>query len=947
MEKRLYDMMDWAAVEEMVYSESADPHAVLGPHLTEEGLLVQALFPGAEKVFVTRPGKADVEMELADDAGFFACLLDEKKVVPYELRAVFEDGTEAVYPDAYAFRPAFDEAFLKRVSAGNETELWKYLGATVMTVDGTEGVRFAVWAPNAMRVSVVGDFVNWDGRRLQMKRIADSGLFCLFVPCIRPGDLYKYEIKTARREILMKSDPFALQSELRPGTASVVAASSDYAWGDEGWLASRQERRMHGGAQPFSVYELHAGAWFREEEKEDADAAGADAGAVGADVTAGAGGVAAASKWDKLADRLIPYVTELGFTHVELMPVMEHLLDASLGYQVSGYFSPTARYGSPDDFRRFVDRLHQAGIGLVLDWPADRFPKDACGLIRFDGTTLFETEWENGDMAAFDFKKPQVSNYLISNALYWLKEFHADGLHVVGMSRILYYSSADGQMNLYGGGENLDGVSFLRKLCATVKKECPDVLLLADGSAEWPMTTHSAEDDGLGFDFRRNTGWARSFTGYLAEDPVNRGAHYGELTSPMLYQYSDHFVLPLSHAEVGEGRRTLFSLPPVGTEDERRATVRAALAFFFLHPGKKLLAAGQELGAAESWTLEKGLDPALLENPANEQIRAMTADLSALFHSHPALWLLDDEPAGFEWVNCHSWQENVVVFLRHSGREAEDLLVAANFAPIAYQKFNVGVPYYGTYREIFNTDAEEYGGSGMRNLRWIGARAMDVDERSDGITIKLPPLSVVVFSCSRRERPVQRAMKKVQAVQEAARQRAGEVISAAGETAGKAVKAGAEKAEAGGAAAFEGTALPAAQEGARAAASEGGESLIDRAAAAGKTAMKTAGRARKAASETAEKAAKAAGETATKARKAAGETATKARKAAAETAGKAAKAAAETAGKAAKAAGETATKARKAAAETAGKAAKAAGETAGKARKVAAETAGKARKKGN
>ena len=743
MSKTLYDMMDWAGIEELVYSEAADPHGMLGPHVTEDGLLIQAFIPTAQAISVKlKSNSREYPMELMDDPGFFAVLIPRKTVADYTLCVTYDNGTVREISDPYAYGPQFDEAELKKFEAGICYDVYERLGAHVMEVKGEKGVCFAVWAPCAMRVSVVGDFNMWDGRCHQMRRLGDFGVFELFIPGLDVGTIYKYEVKAKNGDAMLKSDPYGSYGELRPANASIVWDINRYQWNDEAWMKERAEADSK--TKPMSIYEIHLGSWIRKSVAVDED--GKEI--VGSEFY----------NYREIAGKLADYVKEMGYTHVELLPVMEHPLDASWGYQVTGYYAPTSRYGTPDDFQYFVDYLHGQGIGVILDWVPAHFPRDLAGLACFDGTCVYEHKdprqgaHPHWGTLIYNYARPQVSNFLIANALYWAKKFHADGIRMDAVASMLYldYGKNPGEWvaNIYGGHENLDAVEFLKHLNSIFKKQAGGAMLIAEESTAWPEITGDVNEGALGFDYKWNMGWMNDFLGYMQCDPYFRCHHYGELTFSMLYAYSEDFILVFSHDEVVHGKGSIAGKMPGGTYEAKFSNLRAAYGFMMTHPGKKLLFMGQEMGQISEWNENESLPWNLLEYDIHKQTREYVKDLNHLYRKYPALYEMDYDPEGFQWIDCTSGQDNIVTFVRKTRKPEETLLVVCNFAPVQHDDYQVGVPFHGKYKEIFNSESESYGGCGVTNPRAKTSKEEECNGREESIKIRLAPLGVQIFTCT-------------------------------------------------------------------------------------------------------------------------------------------------------------------------------------------------------
>ena len=763
MDNRLYELMNWPRIEALVYSEEDEPQEILGPHKTDAGILVQAFLPTAVRMTaVIRSTGKEYEMELADEGGFFAALLPGKTVPEYFFRVEYDNGTVQELEDAYRFQPkVFSAKDLDKFQAGIHYTLYEKMGAHPMTVKGVEGTYFSVWAPNACRVSVVGDFNLWDGRRHPMRRIEEAGIFELFIPGIGPGACYKYEIKTKSGLPMLKADPYANAAELRPNTASIVADLSGFEWTDGGWMEKRKKTDYR--KEPVLIYEVHLGSWKKPESEEPEDEP----------VTLAE--TREFYNYREIAPMLAGYVKDMGYTHVELMPIMEHPLDESWGYQVTGYYAPTARYGSPQDFMYFMNYMHSQGIGVILDWVPAHFPRDTFGLAAFDGTCLYEHldprkgSHPHWGTLIYNYGRPQVKNFLIANALYWTEVYHADGIRMDAVASMLYldYGKNDGEWvpNIYGGKENLEAVEFLKHLNSIFKKRKDGALLIAEESTAWPKVTGPVEDDGLGFDFKWNMGWMNDFLGYMHYDPVFRSWHHGELIFSMIYAYSENFILSLSHDEVVHGKGTLVGKMP-GDRDSKLDNLRAAYGFMMMHPGKKLLFMGQEFATFDEWNEKESLEWELLQYQDHGNMREYVKALNHFCLEHPALYELDHDPDGFTWINNISANENMLVFTRQSRKPEETLLVVCNFSPLVYEKHKIGVPFEGRYKEIFNSDSEVFGGTDVLNKRAKRSKKSECDGREDSIEITVPPMGIAVFSCMQEKAPAKAPAKKTAAVQE-------------------------------------------------------------------------------------------------------------------------------------------------------------------------------------
>jgi 1,4-alpha-glucan branching enzyme len=704
-----------------------DPFSVRGPHETEMGCVVRAFLSGARGIqLIDRDGEVLADAS-HDREGLFIGRLPKR--MPYRLRIQWDAATQET-EDPYAFGPILGETDLYLFSEGSHWQLADKFGAVPMDHEGVAGVAFAIWAPNARRVSVVGDFNSWDGRRHPMRLRREAGVWEIFIPGLTAGEIYKYEIATKDGTTLpLKADPIARQAEHPPATASIVSPSPDFAWHDDDWMTSRAERQTP--AAPIAIYEVHAPSWMRPE--------GATTGTL---------------SWDGLAERLIPYVRELGFTHIELLPIMEHPFSGSWGYQPLSQFAPTARLGTPAQFARFVDTCHRAGIGVILDWVPAHFPNDTHGLARFDGSALYEhTDPREGfhpdwNTCVFNLGRSEVQGFLIASALWWLEHFHVDGIRVDAVASMLYrdYSRKAGEWipNQYGGRENLEAIAFLRRLNTIVAERCPGAITIAEESTAWPGVTAPVEHGGLGFSYKWTMGWMNDTLRYIGHDPIHRRWHHHDWTFGLLYAFSERYVLPLSHDEVVHGKGSLYQRVP-GDPWQKLATLRAYFAFMWTHPGKKLLFMGGEFAMPAEWNHDGSLPWHLLHDAGHGALKNVVADLNRLYAAEPSLHRLDADPNGFAWIVNDDADNSVFAYARFAD-DAAPLLVIVNMTPVVRASYRLGVPRAGRWREIFNTDASPYGGSNVGNsAAAIPSQSGPLHGHEQHIEIALPPLGTLIF----------------------------------------------------------------------------------------------------------------------------------------------------------------------------------------------------------
>ena len=721
-------------LERLIAGTHHDPHGVLGPHPYDGAVTVRTLKPLASSVIVEMNDGSSVELR-HEFEGVWVGVLPTAKVPDYRIRVTYGDGIEHTIDDPYRFLPTLGEVDLHLIGEGRHEELWNVLGAHVREYDGpmgpVRGTSFAVWAPNARAIRLVGDFNQWDSAAHPMRSLGSSGVWELYVPGVAEGNRYKFEILGSDGSRRAKADPMARATEKPPATASVVTSTA-YSWADDKWMTTRAATNPHNG--PMSVYEVHLGSWRQGESYRD------------------------------LAEHLVDYVVDLGFTHIELMPVMEHPYGPSWGYQVTGYYAPTSRFGSPDDFRYLVDTLHRNGIGVLLDWVPAHFPKDAFALARFDGQALYEhPDPRRGDHPdwgthVFDFGRPQVRNFLVANALYWLEEFHIDGLRVDAVASMLYldYSREDGEWvpNIYGGREDLEAVQLLQETNATVYRRVPGTVMIAEESTSWPGVTRPTHLGGLGFGLKWNMGWMHDSLDYMANEPIHRQYHHHQMTFSMMYAWSENFVLPISHDEVVHGKGSLLRKMP-GDRWQQLANLRAYLAYTWSHPGKQLVFMGSEFAQEGEWADSRSLDWWLLDQPAHYGIHALVKDLNNVYRSHPAMWELDHVPEGFRWIDANDAAGNTFSFLRFgsAGPDGERSTLASiiNFSGGPHNDYRLGLPHLGRWNEILNTDAEGYGGSGVGNLGSVQAEDVPWHGQPYSALLTVPPLGAVWFEPSREE----------------------------------------------------------------------------------------------------------------------------------------------------------------------------------------------------
>ncbi|MCF7966446.1 MAG: 1,4-alpha-glucan branching protein GlgB [Methylobacter tundripaludum] len=722
MKKQSNNALDSDAIK-IMEAKHHDPFSILGRHPKNDHIQVKVYLPYAETVGFTHNGAA---LSRIPDTDFFEYIAEPGRLpAHYRLSWIDKDGNSHENYDPYDFGPQLPEFDQHLFGEGKHWHIYQKLGGHLHSADGIDGVLFTVWAPNAGRVSVVGDFNRWDGRCNPMRSLGGSGIWELFVPDLQAGCFYKFEILNRNtHEVLLKTDPYGQQFEFRPNTSSIVVHENSYEWQDQQWLDDRVRHNwLH---EPMSIYEVHLGSWRRDY-------------------------LGNFLNYRELAVQLVDYVKEMGFSHIELLPVTEHPLDASWGYQTTGYFAPTSRHGTPDDFRYFIDTCHQNGIGVILDWVPAHFPKDSFALARFDGSALYEHEdprkGEHRDWGTliYNYGRNEVKNFLLSSAMFWLEEFHLDGLRVDAVASMLYldYSRNENDWipNMYGGNENLEAIDFLRELNTVTHDQHPGTVMMAEESTSWPQVTRPTWTGGLGFSMKWNMGWMHDTLAYMSQEPIHRKYHHDQLTFGMLYAFTENFCLPFSHDEVVHGKGSLVNKMP-GDEWQRFANLRLLYTLMYTYPGKKLLFMGCEFGQGSEWNFNRPLDWYVLDYPHHQGIQTLVKDLNHLYKKHPALYQHDFDHHGFDWIDCHDVQQSIISYRRKT--ENENLIVILNFTPVPREEYRIGVPLEGAYTEIFNSDSGYYDGSNVGNGVALSEPTPWMNQPYS-ISLTLPPLGAVIL----------------------------------------------------------------------------------------------------------------------------------------------------------------------------------------------------------
>jgi 1,4-alpha-glucan branching enzyme len=722
-------------VERIIRFEEEEPFEILGPHFLpdKKGLAIRTFQPRSTRAWVRKKNSRNkIAMEKIHPNGVYQAVFEkELNLFPYLIGFIDIEGHVVEIEDPYAFQPLLQDLDLHLLAEGQHWKSYDKLGSQLVTINGVSGVHFAVWAPNAKAVSVVGNFNRWMSGAHPLTRIHFSGFWGLFIPGLKEGEVYKFAIKSSvDHEVRFKIDPYAFQAELRPQTAAVVTSLKHHKWHDQKWIDTRS--RQNALEHPLSIYEVHLGSWKKEEKK-------------------GWGFM----NYRDLAHQLVDYVHHMGYTHIELMPVMEHPLDESWGYQVMNYYAPTSRFGSAEDFMYFVDYCHQHNVGVILDWVPAHFPKDAHGLAYYDGKQIYAYEnWKKGEHRewgtyVFDYGRGEVRNFLLSNALFWLDHYHIDGLRVDAVASMIYldYSRKDGEWepNIFGGRENLEAIEFIKQFNEVVHARFPGVLTIAEESTAWPKVSRPTYLHGLGFSMKWNMGWMHDSLNYFSKDPIYRKHHQGTLTFSLLYAFSENFVLPISHDEIVYGKHSLIEKMP-GEDYHKFANLRLFLSYMFCHPGKKLLFMGCDFAQRSEWNWAQSLDWHFLQYQPHHQINQLVRDLNLLYRENKALHELDFDSYGFEWIDFTDAASSVLSFMRRSRNPKEIMIVVCNMTPVPRWGYRVGVPFEGFYREVLNTDAWEYGGSGIGNYGGTFSQQLEWQNRPYSLRLNLPPLSTVVLT---------------------------------------------------------------------------------------------------------------------------------------------------------------------------------------------------------